>query len=148
MGQDITLSANFLSPTTIYLKGATLTYTFKHNIRADPTVNNSDIVEVQTAGYENPRIVITGFIDTNNLSSSDIQHKHLLSLAKQDYDGTSSTEITLTVRTGDSDEPLYASDGTTNTINVVVESFTLRLSAQDSKYGHLWQYTLNLIETK
>lgn len=148
MADDIKLSAEWLSPSTIACKGATLQYSFKPLTKTNPLANSYALAETQTAGFENPRITITGYIDTNNLQSSDIQHSSLLELAKNKYDGTSATAITLTAITGTSDTPLLASDASTTSIRVVVEGFNCVLSVRDADLAHLWNYTLNLVETR
>jgi hypothetical protein len=147
MAQDIILSGEFLSPSTIYCRGASLTYGFKPLTRTTPLVNSFKLAETMVTGFENPKIVLSGYIDTNNLKSSTIQHSSLLSIAKNEYDGTEEKSLYLTVVTGKNDAPLYATDATTSTIKVAVESFDIVIDTKDSDLAHFWRYTLNLVET-
>ncbi len=147
MAQDIILKASFLTPSTIYCKGARLTYGFKPLTRTTPLTNSYALAETQVAGFENPKIKIQGFIDTNKLASSNIQHTSLLALAKNQYNtNDSDTHVELEVLTGSSDSPLYATDGSTSSIRVAVESFNIKLGT-DSDLAHFWAYDLNLVET-
>lgn len=136
----------------VYLKGASLTYAFKPLTRVDPLANAFDIGEVQIAGWENPKVIIRGYINVNQLDSSTIQQSSLLAFAKNQYDGTAGTATSLLVKSGTESSTwngyLYANDATTSTIRVSVESFDISVDAGDSDEGHLWDYTLNLVETK
>jgi len=136
------------SGSAVYLRGVNLTYGFKPLTRTTPLNNTFALSETQITGFENPRISIKGVIDTNNLSSSTIQHTSLLSFAKNEYDGTESTTTRLYVTTGNNDSPLYATDVSTSSIKVIVESFNLNLDTQDSDLAHLWSYDLTLVETR
>ncbi|WP_298753003.1 hypothetical protein [uncultured Arcobacter sp.] len=161
MVQDIYLTAPYLSPSTIYLRGANMTYGFRPLTRTTPNTNSFSLAETQTAGFENPKILIGGYIDTDNLSPSTIQHSSLLALAKNPYDGTSNTEINLIITTGKNSVPLYSTDAvsipsgssiytttaSSSTIKVVVESFDLGAKPSSSKYGHLVNYKLTFVET-
>lgn len=146
MAQDIQITSDLLTPNTISLRGADLKYAFKPLTKTNPLTNSYSLAETQTNGFENPKIIIKGYIDTNNLSDSLIQQKHLLTLAKNEYDGTESTSIYLTVKTGKQDEALLAIDGTTETIKVCVEAFDIGIDT-DSDLAHFWVYKLTLVET-
>jgi len=146
MAQDIELTSDLLTPNTISLRGASLKYAFKPLTKTNPLTNSFEIAETQTNGFENPKIIIHGYIDTNNLTDDLVQQKHLLALAKNEYDGTESTSIYLTVKTGKEDEALLAMNGTTETIKVCVEAFDIGIDTE-SDLAHFWVYQLTLVET-
>jgi len=147
MAQDIILTGDFLSTTTVYCRGATVKYGFKPLTRTTPLTNSFGLAETMMAGYENPKIIITGYIDTNSMPSGTISQKLLLEMAKNHYDGTEANSLYLSVKTGKSDEPLYATDTTTDTVKVVVENFDISIDTKDSDLAHFWRYTLSLVET-
>ena len=148
MASDISLTNPTInSGNPIYLRGITLNYTFKPLTRVTPNVNSFALAEGQYAGFQNPRIIINGVINTNNLTSSTIQHTSLLAFSKVQYDGSDSTATTLAVLTGNANAPLYAANATTSTIRVFVENFNCVLGTTSSDLAHLWNYTLSLSET-
>lgn len=136
----------------IIMRGARLSYAFKPLTRVTPNTNAFALTEAQITGYENPKIIVTGYIDTNDTTSDIITQSLLLQLSKNEYDGTDSKQITLTVNTGDN--PTYligtessTSQATSQSIKVIIESFNLNIDPSDNDLGYLWTYTLNLVET-
>ena len=148
MAQDITLTHPTInSGTAIIMKGASLKYGTKTLNRTTPLTGSFSLAETQVSGFENPKLVLTGFIDTNDTSSNIITQSLMLQLLQNRYDGTSATTISLVCVTGNTDTYLLASDYTTQSIKVVIESFDISIDPSDSDLGHLWTYTLNLVET-
>lgn len=135
------------SGSEVYLNGASINYNFRPLVRVTPLTNSYSLSEAQTAGFENPSIQIKGYIDTNNLSTSTIQHSSLLALSKVQYDGTANTATTFYVGTGSNNSPLYATNATSSTIRVVIENFSCIIDTNDSDEGHVWLYTINMRET-
>ena len=137
----------------IYCKGASLTYALKQLTKTDALANSFTLAEAQTSGIENPKLVLTGYIDTNNLTSNSIKQTDILKLLKTPYDGTSNTEIRIFAETGKgilvgtNKTYLYGFDGTTNYIKVIIDSIDISIDPSNSAYGHLWVYNMNLTET-
>ena len=150
---QITLQSNNINGSTaVVLNGANATYTFKPLTRTAPLATAFTLSEAQVSGYENPRIVIRGYIDTNNIPTNGITMPLLRDFAKVNYDGTNNTAIYLTLFAGKA--PVYAvgAESTTawtssQTIKVIVESFNISMDNSDSDLAHFWTYSLNLVET-
>lgn len=146
----ITLSASGVNGgTAVTIYAASVSYNWKNLIRTDPSPQKFDTVEADTSGWENPIIAIEGSFNVDDLDTNEIRHAHLINFAKIQYDGSSSTAITLTVPTGlgATQTNLLAADASTTTIRVIVDSFQIKLNV-GSEMGHIWDFTLTLRETK
>ena len=137
----------------IYCKGAKLSYALKQLTKTDSLANSFSLAEAQTSGIENPKLVLTGYIDTNNLTSNSIKQTDILKLLKTPYDGTSDTEIRIYVETGKGTTVgtnktyLYGFDGTTTYVKVIIDSVDVSIDPSNSAYGHVWVYNINMTET-
>ena len=153
---DITLQhPNVNGGTAVQCNGATIRYAWKNLIRADPVEGKHDICEVEYAGFENPKIILTGTIDVDDTSSNVITQSLLLDFA-QACDGTNS--ITLTVKAaGESGTGTYLKGrptagysvgGTyTNSLKVVFETISINFGVPESKEGKIWNYQVTMVET-
>ena len=149
MEQQIKLKSDEVnSGTDVKFNGSTLTYAWRNTTRATPLTSKFDIAEAQITGYENPRITITGFIDTDSDEENIVTQSLLQDFAKVKYDGTDAKSIYLSVSTGRNSTFIKDYTHTNNYIKVVIENFNLTIDAADSDFGHLWRYTINLVETK
>lgn len=153
MAQDIQLiNPQVNGGVAVTFQGATLNYVWKSLTRATPLTNKFDINEAQISGFENPRITVTGFIDTNDNSANVVTQSLLQDFASNKYDGdtnaTTGTATRLSVSTGTSNTYLKNYDNSADDVIVIVDSFNMTVDASDSDLGHFWRYTLTLIETK
>ena len=151
---DITLqSTGINSGTTVTLNGASVKYAFKPLTRTTPYATSFTLSESQISGFENPKIIVTGYIDVNNIPTNGITMPLLRDFALNRYDGTEAKSIYLKIKSGRIN-PKYlvgtassTSWSTDQTIKVIVESFDISMASSDSDYAHFWTYTLNLVET-
>lgn len=132
----------------VEFNGATLQYVWKSLTRADPLTNSFTVNEAQTAGFENPRMSITGFVNTDDSGINIVTQSLLQDFASVPYDGTSATATTLSVSTGITNTFVKNYNNTNDNVRVIIDSFNMTVDAADSKLGHFWRYSLQLIETK
>ena len=138
------------SGVAVTLDGSTnATYNWRSLTNVTPSPSSFSLVPVDISGFENPTIVVNGVFDVDNIGSSELTHALLLQFAKVPYGGTASTATTLSVGTGNSatDTYLLATDAVTTSIRVVIESFQIDLDRTSDKL-HIWNYTINMRETK
>ena len=148
MASDVTLTCpNVNSGTAVSFQGATISYAWKNLTRTTPLTNQFTLGETQMAGYENPKIVVKGYIDTNQSTSNVVTQSLLLDFAKIPYDATASNSITFSVSTGSTSAYLRNAANTANSLKVVIENFNIDIDAGDAELGHLWNYTMTLVET-
>ena len=148
MATDIYLTnTNINSGNAVYLRGASVKYSWKNLTRTTPLTNQFTLSESQITGFENPRIIISGFIDTNSTDTDVITQELLIQFAKIQYDATTANSIYLTIESGTKPTYLKNADLDGNSIKVIIEDFNIDFSASDSNEGHLWRYTLTLVET-
>ena len=149
MATDVILTCpNVNSGNPVSFKGATITYGWKNLTRVTPLTNQFSLSEAQITGFENPKITVTGFIDTNDTTANVVTQPLLIAFSKIPYDGTVPNTISFSVSTGNKSVYLRNTDDDANSIKVMVESFNLNIDAGDSDLGYLWRYTLQLVETK
>jgi len=129
------------SGTAVWLVGAGITYGWKNITKATPVPGLYDVVEVDQAGWENPKITIAGFYDVDDVDSNEISETLLKQFAK-----AYATETTLTIGVGLTGTAvgLTASDHSTTSIPVVIKTFN---TVPTGEMGHIIQYTINLVET-
>jgi len=137
----------------VVLNGASIRYSWKNLSSTNPIPGKYDITETEYSGFENPKIVITGHFDVDNLDSNELTQKFLIDFATL----RSETPITLTVSTGLTSTTYlggrptdgYKTDGTntlSNSINIAIDSFDIVIDSSADK-GHLWSYTITCHET-
>ena len=145
---DITLTNPLInSGNPVYLRGATLSYSFKPLTRTTPITGSDSLSETQCSGIDNPKINITGYIDVDCTDINLISQSLLLAFAKNQYDGTVDKTISLSVTTGSSDVYLRNTDDDANSLKVVMENFSINMSSSGSKYAGFWNYSMTLVET-
>ena len=148
---EITLSCpNVNGGTAVTIHAVSVDYAWKNLTNVTPVPQLYDITCVDFSGWENPLITVQGMFNVDDLDTNQIRHAHLLSFSKVRWDGTTANTITLTVPTGigATQYNLLASDGSTTTLKVVVESFNINLNVQaGGEMGHIWNFTLVLRET-
>lgn len=149
MSSDIMLTCNNVnSGNTVRLKGALLTYTWNNLTRTTPLTGQFTLAETQVTGFENPKLVVSGYIDTNDLDSNIINQSLLQDFAKIEYQSADiDTAIYLTVSTGIVPTWLKNYNHSEDFVKVVIENFNMTVDAGDSEEGHFWRYTLTLVET-
>lgn len=153
---DITLQHSTINGgVAVEMVGATVKYSWKNLTNAPPVEGKFDIVEAEYAGFENPNIVISGTIDVDDDSSNIITQQLLMDFAQADL---SVDDLTLTVTAageGGTGTVLkgrpsagYSVGGTyTDSLKVQVINFDVTFSAQESKEGRIWSYSLVVKET-
>ena len=112
---------------------------WKNNNDGKPDANNTEAYEVQTQSFDNPVYRLQNAQLTGTLTYSV-----LLNMAKNKYTG--SNAITLKVNYGGT--YLVASDVSTTSIPVVIDSFSVNINHKDSKEGTIPSYNITLRETK
>lgn len=156
MSDDIILQSQAIDSDKQYkCAGAKVSYQFNHITKTSALTNSNSLATSQTAGFQNPKIVITGYINTNDTSGSYLTQRELLMFAQQNYDNSDSTAIYLRVNAGEQPVYLISSENpesnnitTDQKVKVVVESFNMRIDASESKSAHFWNYSITLVETK
>jgi len=155
MATDMTLQHDSVnSGTAVLLNGATLSYSWKNIADARPTQGKNDINPAEYAGFENPRIIISGTIDVSDVNPNIMTQALLTDFAMADL---STTPITLTVQTGLGTSTRYLKGrptagynvgGTmTDFIYVQIASFDISFGTPESNEGCIWNYTVEMIET-
>jgi hypothetical protein len=130
--------------TPIEVKANKITVSGKRNLIATPNANlTGSIVEAQTQGMENPKIVINGVHFTNETGT--LTFEDVLTLYKTPYDGDNPALLTLTYGNG---YVVPSITGSTSGIPAVLESYTLPFDANDSRDGYLPVGSMTFIETK
>lgn len=129
-------------------------FSWKNMSDVNPIEASYDIVESNYSGFENPKIVISGRLDVDNLGSNEISQKYLVDFSTL----RSTTPITLTVETGNNSTALqgrpssgYNTSGAnslSNSLKIQIDSFDVSIKGSDSDLGHNWSWTINAHETK
>ena len=95
------------SGTAVTLHNVKFTYTWKNLINADPvpqkqlsSTRKFGIAEVDVAGFENPRIIIEGVINVDNIEANEITVPLIQDFCKIKFDGTITTAIILVQQYG------------------------------------------------
>lgn len=152
---DITLQNNNINGgVPIKMNGAEVTYAFKPLTRTVPLATSFDLSETQVSGYENPRLVISGYIDTENIPANGITMPLLRDLAKVEYDGSEETSVYLNISVGSINKKYLIGAksetdwDTDQNIKVIIESFNIKMASSESRYAYFWNYSINLVETK
>jgi hypothetical protein len=136
--------------TAIEFHNSKVSYSWKNLLKVTPSPQKFDTIQGDLSGWENPRIVIEGFFDIDDLDTNEVRQAHLINLAKVQYTGSTATTSTLAVYAGNSatETNLLAADASTSTVKVLVDSFSIDFDAVSSEKGHIWRFTLSLIETQ
>lgn len=135
------------SGTDVLLESAKVTFGWKNLNEAKPIPGKFDIVANEYGGFENPKIVISGHIDIDDILSNYLTQDLLTSFATL----RSTTPITLTIETGSSTTALkgrptsgYDTNGVNvllSTIKYIIDSFDVTLGT-DSDMAHFWKFNI------
>jgi hypothetical protein len=136
------VSSAFTGTTNPQVIGDKVTVSGKKNNVVVPNANVSSIVEVQTQSYENPKYIISNVMLTG--SSGILTYPQILQMYRWKYTGTN--KIYLTVGYGTA-STLVGVDGTTTSIPVMLDDFSLDISAKDTKSAYLPTASLTFVET-
>ena len=120
-----------------------ITVSGKANNQSNPNPNKSDLVEVQTQGFENFKYVLDGVYFDSSVSDS-LTWEDVIVLYKAKYNGTNASIMNITYGDGLILNGLSESTD----IKVILETPTLPIDMIDSKDGYLPKGTLTFIETK
>jgi hypothetical protein len=139
------------SGTAVILQGVSVSLAWSNLSKVDPIPGKYDITESDYAGFENPKIVIEGHFDVDDISSNELTQELLVNFATL----RSTTPISLSVPTGSSPTYLkgrptagYETDGSQtllNTIKIQIDSFNISLNTS-SELGRFWSYSINCTE--
>lgn len=153
---DATLQHNDVnSNTAVSLNNVTIKYAWKNIVKQDPIPGKGDISEVDYNGFENPIIILTGWIDTDDTSSNLINHSLLLDFA-QANNSSNTTKLTITCVGEDTTATYlkgrpstgYSVGGTYRDFLLVqVKNFSFNFGVPKSKEGRIWGYTIEFTET-
>ena len=143
---------NVNSGATCSLNGADFSFVWKNLTNRDPAPTSYDIVEAHYAGFENPTLVINGYIDVDNVLSNTITQSLLMDYA-QVKTGDTKLVITHGVTGGTilKGRPTagYSIGGTyTDYVLIQIDGFNYAGSAQESREGHFVRYSIQAHETK
>jgi len=152
MAQVTLTHSSVNSGTAVELYNTEITFGFKKLINTDPVSGKYDIVEANYDGFENPLIALQCVIDVDDIPTNGLTQQLLTEFATL----RSTTPITLSITSGSSGTALggrpsggYTTTGSmalSNTINVIIESFDIRI-ASSSEMGHLWNVSIKCRET-
>ena len=121
---------------------------------AESITNKHDLSETEYGGFENPKIVIRGQFDVEDIDSNELTQKLLVDFATLQ----STTPISLSVPIGLDSSPTYlggrpsggystsGSNTLSNSINIVIETFDLSVNGRVSDLGRVIEYTINAHE--
>ena len=137
--------------TAVILHGVEVTYSWGNLTKTDPIPGKYDITEAENGGFENPKIIIRGNFDVEDISSNEITQDLLVNFATL----RSTTPISLSVATGSSPVYLkgrpsggYETDGAQtlqNSISIQINSFDIKIDTS-SETGRFWTYSINCTE--
>jgi len=126
------------------ISGTKVSYVWKNITNYKPVPGKFDVSEVDVAGFENPKISLSGVIDSNADSTT---MGILKSFAKLQFDGTTTTAIKLTLASGTDDVLIKDSSDTNEYIYCIIESFNFDFDTS-VKEGAKILYQLVLRETE
>jgi len=154
---DVTLTnANVNSGTAVTVLSGTAKYSWKNLFKAKPVEGKYDIVESHYGGFENPKIVITGWMDADNKDSlSNIMtHAMLVNFAAE---RSAVTKLKVSLGTtplvlGGRPSGGYSTSGsntldTTDGIDIQIESFDIVVNSMETDAGRKMNYTIVAHET-
>jgi len=102
------------------ISGTKVDYVWKNLTNYKPIPGKFGISEVDNAGFENPKITLSGVIDSNADSTT---LGILKGFAKLQFDGTSATAVKVAMASGESDYLIQDASDTNNYLYCVIESF-------------------------
>ena len=153
---DITIvNPNVNSGNAVTIFGGTMRYDWKNLTKSDPVEGKYDIVESHFGGFENPKIVVTGQFDADNVAGhSNVMNHALLVDFASCKSGTTTIKISLGTTPlviGGRPTNGYETDGAqtldvTNGIDVQIDSFSLSANVV-IKYGQKVDFTIIMHET-
>jgi len=151
MANQIILTNDSLSTSSVRLVNGSFSYGWKNLTTADPSNSQFGNVEAQSVGWENPIINLNFYIPIDNIPSGTMTWALWNEYVKNQEVGTSATQTKLGVVVGKNDTSFvsYASSltGSTTNIPVVIKNYTLTFSPSDSRNAAFWNIKATLLET-
>ena len=150
------INTNITGANGLLLLNSTFTYAWKNNTSEDPAESSYGNVESVFQGWENPQINLKFYLPINSNfvdGSTWLNWAKWNELVKNLYDGTSATATSLVISVGKTDT-LFAdySASTSNvgvtSIPVVVKSYNLSFSPDDSHNSGFWTVSAQLSVTR
>ena len=151
------INTNITGSNGLRLLNSKFTYGWKNLTSEDPSESSYGNVESVFQGWENPQITLNFFLPIDNATYTDgvtyLNWAKWNQLVKNLYDGTSSTQTKLQIKVGDSDTSFsdYSTDITTTAttdIPVVIKSYNLSFSPDDSNKSGFWTISAQLAVTR
>ena len=140
------------SGSAVTLNGVAVTYLWINLVRATPIPGSFNVSEVDTAGFENPIIRLSGVI---NIADDTTTDRYLKQFSKIQFDGGTTGNngaIKLTLGAGGEggggNNTHYLQDtGSSNDfIYVIIKSFNIKFDTA-IKEGSKWMYDIEFVET-
>jgi len=134
---------------------ADVSWAWKNITKSAPVEGKYDISEVEQGGFENPKLELTGYIDTDSNASNTLTQALLMDFLQAD-NTTNKTTLTITcVGEDETAEYLkgrpsagYSIGGAyTNSLKVQLETASLKFGTMSSKEGRVWTYKLTMTES-
>lgn len=144
----VTITHSSLTPTSKIISCQAVNVGGKRNIDSQPWANINGPTEVMVNAFENQTIAIPMvFYDTraSALDSSLFTIEDVQTLIKSTYDGTDAP--ILTVKYSDNGTKQLQSLSGSNTVPVVLKSYTYPINIMDSKDGYMPTGSLTFVET-
>jgi len=103
---------------------------WKNNNVIKPNANGTSVVEAQTQGFDNPIYTLQRVHLKNEglETSTDMTYNDLLTMTKNQYNGSNAITLTFTFSNSGSTETQVGSDGS-SPIKVVIDTFNFPISA-------------------
>ncbi len=135
--------------TSVNLNGGEFTYEMKALIGIEPAPGKFGVVEVNNNGYENPKLVIRGYVDAD----SDVAGTNIVTKAHLCNFLTSTNQNYLIIRYGNpGNETIltkidnsYETVGGYSAIPIVIEKINLK-SISGSRNGHVLSFDITCYE--
>ena len=123
--------------------GQGVTISGTKNNDAKPNANGTDMSQVITQSFENPKYVISNVKDTG--VSGTLTYADVLTLYQMKYDNTNPCTLVITYGTASTVPSITSS---TSGAKVILESYNISYDCSDSKNAYLPSMTLTFVETK
>lgn len=128
------------NPVTVYCDVITISGDKNNNKTAN--ANGESMSEIHTQSYENPKYVMSGIHFTG--TSGTLSFDDVLTLYTQRYNGSNATVLNVTY----GDNVVLSGLSGSSDIDVIMDDFSLPISARDSKDGKLPIGRITFTETK
>jgi hypothetical protein len=138
--------SGFVTATRLKVLCSQVSVSAKKNNVNKPDANINGTTEVHTQSYENLKYAVNGIHFTNETNT--FQYRDLLALLRHKYTG--SNKVTMEVSYGKTPDAisLYAADGTTTAIPVILETFNFPIDVTQTISGYRPVLSMTLVETK